>query len=59
MWFHPDCLKKSMHRFEMKKLKAENFAGFEYLRSVDKKKLKVMCGETDEADRSGVADAKG
>lgn len=48
MWYHPDCLKKAMPSLHMKNVKAESFSGFTSLRSVDKKKLREMCGEKDE-----------
>ena len=45
-----------MSEFGLKKVKAERFSGFTYLRPADKKKLKMMCGETDEADNSSATD---
>ena len=59
MWYHPDCLKKCMPELGLKKAEAESFYGFTYLRPADKKKLKMMCGETDEADDSAADTGKG
>lgn len=57
MWYHPDCLKKCMRELGMKKVKAESFSGFTFLRPADKKKLRMMCGESDEADQNSAADS--
>ena len=59
LWYHPDCLKKNMSMFKMKNVKAEDFAGYKNLRSVDKRKVREMLGETEEEDKTSSDSGKG
>ena len=60
LWYHPDCLKKVIVSvFKMKNVKAEDFVGYKNLKSADKKKVREMLGETEEADKTSSDSGKG